>query len=384
MRILFVIVTMGRGGAEVQVRDLALALVSRGHCVAVAVLIPFLDFEAELRNAGVETFSLGMRKGIPSARGVARFVAFTAQFQPEVVHAHMFASILLARLTRGLWALARRPWRVLVSTSHSGREIARGRYLAYRLTAPLSDQWTSVSRAGLDAYRSGGALGRQRAMYLPNGIDVGRFHREASSRAEARKLLELGEEFVWLAVGSFRDADKDYETMLRGFVRTRSSSRLLVAGDGVLLEATRQLARELGLEERVRFLGMRSDMIQLFHAADAYVLSSRTEAMPMVLLEAGASSLPVVTTDVGDCADVIRDGTTGYVVPAGKPEALAGAMRRIEAMTAAGRDAMGEAARSGIAQRFSLDAIVDRWEALYRELAQGSRAGSAEGTSEVP
>jgi glycosyltransferase involved in cell wall biosynthesis len=379
MRILFVIGTMGRGGAEVQVRDLALVLAARGHRVAVVVLLPFFEFEAELRTGGVATLSLGMRRGVVSARGIARFVAFTARFRPEVVHAHMFAGVMLARGARALWVLARRPWRVLVSTSHSGREIARGRYMAYRLTSFLSDQWTSVSRAGLEVHRVKGALGGQSAAYLPNGIDVGRFRRRASSREHARKLLGLGGELVWLAIGSFRDGDKDYETMLRAFAQTGSPSRLLVAGDGVLLEPMRQLAHELGLGERVRFLGMRTDVIELLHAADAYVLSSRAEAMPMVLLEAGASSLPVVTTDVGDCADVVRHGTTGVVVPAGDPEALAKALRRVEAMTRAERDEMGEAARSSIAERFSLDAIVDRWEAIYGELLDGSADASVGG-----
>src|SRR5450755_4396335 len=92
MRVPFVIRTMGRGRAEIQVKELALQLVSRGHAVAVVVLLPFLDFEEALAAGGVDAVSLGMARGAPTVRTVVDLARFARRFKPEIVHAHMFAA----------------------------------------------------------------------------------------------------------------------------------------------------------------------------------------------------------------------------------------------------------------------------------------------------
>jgi len=104
------------------------------------------------------------------------------------------------------------------------------------------------------------------------------------------------------------------------------------------------------------------------NATDAYVMSSIWEGMPLVLLEAQASGLPIVATDVGGNREVVIDGVTGFLVPPKDPEALAQAMLRLMELPKEKRQEMGEAARQHILANFSLDRVVDKWEALYREL----------------
>jgi glycosyltransferase involved in cell wall biosynthesis len=377
MRVLFVIGTMGRGGAEIQVKDLAFKLVSRGHAVELIVLMPFLDFELELREGGIPAVSLGMTRGVPTARAVIELAKTARRFRPDVVHAHMYAGILLSRTVRCLPPAFRGSWKALVCTCHSSKE-ARARYLAYRLTSGLSEQWTSVSRDGLTRYRTHGALGRGPAMYFPNGVDTTLFHPDKANRARKRVALGIGNAFVWLAVGSFNNESKDQTNLLRAFARIvqeGSSSVLVIAGDGVLLGAIKALAESLGLMNRVRFLGMSSEVPALLQSADAYVLSSQEEALPIAVLEAAATALPIVTTDVGDCSLVVKDGVTGFVVPARHSELLAKAMARMEDTDADARYQMGELARAHVLKEFSMEALVDRWEQLYQGLtAQGSAA----------
>jgi glycosyltransferase involved in cell wall biosynthesis len=371
MRILFVIGTMGRGGAEIQVKDISMELALRGHAVGIAVLMPFLDFEYELRAAGLEVFSLGMTRGVPAPRAVFDLAGFAHRFKPDVVHAHMFAGILLSRTVRCLPPVVRGNWKALVCTSHSSNEESMARYVAYRLTSRLSEQWTSVSRAGLRNHHAHGALGRGRAMYFPNGVDTERFRPDPASRGETRSALGVGDAFVWLAVGSFNNEDKDQSNLLRAFAKlgpAGSSSVLLVAGDGVLLNASRSLAVSLGIENRVRFLGMSSDVPRLLRAADAYVLSSQREALPIAVLEAAATALPIVTTDVGDCSLVVMDGESGLVVPPRDSDRLAQAMIRLEAMDAGTRRRMGAIGLERVISEFSLSTLVERWERLYHEL----------------
>ena len=101
-------------------------------------------------------------------------------------------------------------------------------------------------------------------------------------------------------------------------------------------------------------------------AADAFVMSSRWEGLPMVLLEAGASSLPVVATDVGGSRDAILDGVSGYLTPFANPVAIGQAMSKVMQLSAHDRHAMGAAGRAHICRGFEIEVVADTWEEVYR------------------
>jgi glycosyltransferase involved in cell wall biosynthesis len=185
-----------------------------------------------------------------------------------------------------------------------------------------------------------------------------------------RKKLDLDQKFVWLAIGRFEDA-KDYPLMLRAFSQGEAEKRdavLVLVGDGSKKEQAENLARELGLASWVLFLGERRDILELYNAADAYVMSSAWEGMPNVLLQAAATGLPIVATNVGGNREVIVDGQTGFLVPPKNPTALTGAMRRLMNLPPAARQAIGQSGRAYVKAYYSLDRVVDRWERLYMEL----------------
>jgi glycosyltransferase involved in cell wall biosynthesis len=107
-------------------------------------------------------------------------------------------------------------------------------------------------------------------------------------------------------------------------------------------------------------------------AADGFVMSSKWEGLPMVLLEAGASSLPIVATDVGGSRDAILDGVSGYLASSDDPEAIARAMREVMELSEDDRLAMGAAGRKHICRNFDIEVVADRWEELYRGAAARS------------
>jgi glycosyltransferase involved in cell wall biosynthesis len=183
-------------------------------------------------------------------------------------------------------------------------------------------------------------------------------------------------------VGRFELA-KDYPNMLGAFAqvsRQRPDSLLLLVGKGSLQVETEALARSLGLEGRVRFLGVRRDVPELMSAADGYVLSSAWEGMPLVLLEAGAAGIPIVATAVGGNREVVMDGRTGFLVPSGEPAALAKGMLRLAELPPDQRRRLGELGREHIETRYSLPHIIDLWEAMYRDqLARRGVEGLAGG-----
>jgi len=182
--------------------------------------------------------------------------------------------------------------------------------------------------------------------------------------------LGLNDEFTWLAVGRL-EVQKDYPNLLTAVARLRNEHQvLLIAGDGPLRQSIERLGAELDISAKVRFLGIRKDVPNLMAAADAYVMSSAWEGLPMVLLEAAASALPIVATNVGGNAEVVHDGISGYLIPPSDPIALASAMERMELAGQSVRDAMGIAGREHAEKSYSLRSVVDRWEEIYKSLLQ--------------
>ncbi len=144
-------------------------------------------------------------------------------------------------------------------------------------------------------------------------------------------------------------------------------ARLCLLGDGPEEARLREQASALGVEASVAFLGGVPDVAPRLRAADAAVLPSRTEGMPVALIEAMSCGLPVVATAVGGSAEVLRDGTTGRLVPPDSPAALAEALA--EALLEPAASARGRAARADVLARFAMDLVADRFLALYRKLA---------------
>ena len=351
------------GGAEREVYHLAEEFTRRGWDVAAISMLPLQAPIADLSAIGVRTVSLGMRQGVPDPRALVRLVRFLRRWRPDVLHAHMVHANLLARLAR---VPSRTP--MVISTMHNENEGAQWRYVAYRLTNWLSDVTTTVSRvAQAEAIRRGAAPARS-IILVPNGLSMAPYRLDTASRERTRASLDLGESFTWLAVGRLADA-KGYPDMITAFeqvLHAHPRGMLLIAGVGPLEDAIRAAARRAGIEGSVRLLGLRTDVAALMQAADGFVMTSHWEGLPMVLLEAGASGLPVIATDVGGSRDAVLDGISGYLTPVADPSSTTRAMTRVMELAEDERRAMGRAGRDHIAARFEITAVADTWEGLYR------------------
>jgi len=149
----------------------------------------------------------------------------------------------------------------------------------------------------------------------------------------------------------------------------RADVKLLLAGDGRERPRLEALVDELGLRERVLFLGHRDDVPRLLRVFDVFTLSSKTvECFPMSVLEAMSASLPAVCTAVGGVPEMIEDGVTGRVVPREDPEALAAAFLDVLGDPARAR-AMGLAGRRRVREEFTLKRSIDRAQAVIEETA---------------
>jgi glycosyltransferase involved in cell wall biosynthesis len=365
-RIVILITTLTFGGAETQVLRLANELKMRGWEVCVVCMVKPTAYMSQLQAQHIAVHSLDMKRGVPDVRAIFRLANLIRDFRPDIVHCHMFHANLLGRVTR---LFCRIP--ALVCTAHNFRETSEQdgptwhKELLYRITDPLADKTTIICNAAFERYVRVGAVPRRKFQMIPNGVDTDHFMRSKNRRKIAREALGISSEFVWLAVGRLVK-QKDYPTLFRALELLKHQQFvLLLAGNGPLEEELREECRRRGLEGQVRFCGAREDILDLYNAADAFVMSSEFEGLSAALLEAASTGLPAVVTDVGGNADVVKDEITGYVVPPAAPKQLAAAMHRLMALLPDSLQTMGNAARQLCHEQFRIAAVMDKWLDLY-------------------
>jgi glycosyltransferase involved in cell wall biosynthesis len=230
-----------------------------------------------------------------------------------------------------------------------------------------------VARTGIDA---------RRVLTIPNGIDPEQFRRRWPKRV-ARKGLGLpDDEWVILGAVGRLDAVKGFEYLIEALARLKVAApkvRLVLAGEGPLRGKLEALARRTGVGDSVHFVGFQADIQQVYDALDVFVLSSLSEALPYVLLEAMATELPCVGSNVGGVPEIIAPGETGFLVPPSESAALAVALQAL-LESPASRQRMGQAGRERILRDFNIRDMVRRTIQVYKDLLKPLSASVAEGT----
>ena len=374
MRIVYVLTSLGMGGAERQVLALARRMAERAHTVSLLILRPPIAeqwptelpvFHLQMRRAGFST-GLSVLAGFGEARRYLR------ELRPDVVHSHSFHANIVARMLK-----LTVPSMVVLSTVHNVDEGGWHRMLAYRLTDGLCRRTTAVSQAAADRFMRLKAVPRRKCIVLTNGIDTAEFAPDAERRPRVRSEMGAKSEFIWLIAGRIAPA-KDFPNLLRAFALVRASrgdAQLWIAGELAGGKPARGRGFVSGFVvgsgslDGVRFLGLRRDLPALLDAADGFVLASAWEGMPLALGEAMAMAKPVVATDVGGVRELVGDA--GVIVPAKDSNALAGAMLEVMQRPEADSEALGRTARKRVVSEFSMDNRADQWESLYRAICEG-------------
>jgi glycosyltransferase involved in cell wall biosynthesis len=367
MRIVYVLTSLGMGGAERQVLAIAARMADRGHSVALLVLRPQLKNEWPTALSCVH---LDMRRNpLRFIYGLARGRRFLREFRPDLVHSHSFHANFVARLLKVLV-----PAPAVLCTVHNVYEGGRHRMLAYRLTDFLSRRTTAVSAVAAERFVRLKAVPQSKCLVVTNGIDTAEFFPHADRRAQMRDQMGVTTEFIWLTAGRIVPA-KDFPNLMRAFEIVQAAhpdAQLWIAGQAVNEDlkpvGVFAVAGRKDTMDRVRWLGLRRDLPALLDAADGFVLASAWEGMPLVLGEAMAMEKPVVATDVGGVRELVGD--TGAIVPPKNPDALAAAMLEMMQRTEVDRRAQGRAARARIEADFTVDARTDEWESLYLRLSR--------------
>lgn len=307
------------------------------------------------------------------------------RLRPRIVHTHMAKAGLLARLAAAAFNLTRgaAPPARVVHTYHGhvlegyfSPAMSRVFVMLEQLLAHVSDALIAISpairRELIDNYRIGSA---EQYRVVPLGFDLtALLHVGEAERRAARCRLDIPADVpVVTTVGRVTQIKQPrlfLDTIAR-LLPAWPTLTALIAGDGDARDDAQAYAKTLGIDGHVRWLGWRQDLATIYGATDVFLLTSRNEGTPVALIEAMASAVPGVSTDVGGVKDVIETPALGVLAPAGDIAALATGVARLLADEALRHD-MGARARASVAARYSIDRLTTDIVNLYHELLQTS------------
>jgi glycosyltransferase involved in cell wall biosynthesis len=366
------------GGAETQARVLSSALIRRGWHVRVltrAIGPVGLDLEANIGGVDVirvRTHSRGKLGSVQFLLGGLRVVA--KHGNGSIYHAHDLGTpALLAVLASKVWG-GRSVVKLRTGAAVYERRLGSGfggwflRMLLHwndGIVVVNSEVEQLLARLGF----------AKRVVRIPNGIDGDVFRRATlHERDHARGALGLpADHVVVLCVGRLFDV-KGFDIALKTWAMLHESIRvkstLLIVGDGPARNDLWDLAKALNVQESVLMLGEKPSLQAYYHAADVFVLPSRTEGLSNALLEAMASELPTVATAVGGAIDIIEDGVSGVLV---LPDSKGDLHRGLVTLLSTRREwaTMGAQGRKRVMEYAQLDMVADQLARLYCSISGG-------------
>ena len=358
MKILYVITGLGMGGAETITIDVAQKMLERGHEVAVLYLTGD-NLQQHRIKLQMEIIGLHMKKSpIGFLRALKQARIYVNMFSPNVVHAQMFHANLFCRILR---LFTRMPF--LICTEHNRNIEGAIRMKLYRLTDCLSDMNTNVSEEATNYFISKKSFNKEKSKTIYNGVDLSKFIKDDNVRKAIRKEYGiLEEDFLFINVGRLTKA-KNQETLVKAFFQLKNKClhvKLLIVGKGPEEEKLKKIVSSFSLKSDCIFTGIQNNIVDYYNAADCFVLSSLWEGFPMVLIEAMATELPIITTECG--REAVSDNN--YIVSAENSFLLSEKMESIYNMNLSDRIQLGISNRNHV-KRFDINIICSQWEDIY-------------------
>lgn len=360
-RLTYVIGELGKGGAEYQLYELLRGLDRRQFAPSVIALAAGGYWAGPMRALDIPVHEIPASGSADLGR-LRRLRAQLRALAPHVLHTVLWSGNSYGRLAAiGLGipvvltaernVIARPSWQVMIE----------------RMLDPLTDRYLVNCQAIADGLVQREGLAGEKMVVIHNGIDLTRLAPFTVDRRPARTALGFDPARRLVAQVGRLAPQKDYPTFLRAAAMIASQHAdvdFLIVGEGGLRDALEAQVRELGLADRVRFLGLRHDVPALLGAVDVLALTSLYEGLPNVVIEAMSAGAVAVATDVGGCRDLVLPDRTGILVAPQDAAGVAGAIGRL----LRDQDSMvrtATAARHHIETEFAMATMVQRTSAVY-------------------
>ncbi len=367
--IILIIDSLEVGGAESQLTMLALELHKRGYHCEVFALRAEGAFLEILKFNGIPVINGKLSKEkdrLVLFKGIWNLWRSIYKNRPCVVHTYLPLSNLIGSITARLAGAS------VVITSrralgmHQEME-PRWKYFD-RISNALSSKITVNSMVVRSDTISRDSVDGNKIICIYNGLDLSRFDLSQKIRESMRLNLGLTRsDFAWAKVANLVGR-KGHNNLFQAFakINVNHKARLFLVGyDHGMQHILETLATNLGISDRVTFLGGRSDVPEILSAMDGYVAASHNEGFSNAILEAMASGLPTVATNVGGNAEALQHGRIGFVVEPNDPEALSSAMEKIMSNQDL-RQNFSDGVKQSIREKYSVDLMVSSYLELYR------------------
>lgn len=370
MSVVHIITGLNDGGAEAVLYRLCAHDTTQKHYV-----ISMMDagkYGPLLQHVGVEVHCLNMPQGRVTIYGLWRLWSLLRELKPRVVQTWMYHADLIGGVMAKLAGIKAIFWGVRHTVLEPGKSKRSTIYVA-RLCALLS-RWvpSKIVCCANKAVEVHARLGyvADKMIVISNGYNLKQFFPDRLARIRLRNEWGVDEALPLLGMVGRFDPQKDHRNLIGALGKLRQlgcAFRLVLVGEN-LLESNHELVGWIDLQnmrDHITLMGPRSDIPSVMNALDVHVLSSSSEAFPNVVAEAMACAIPCVTTNVGDAALIV--GETGWVVPAGSPDALASALlESLDSLTdASGWMTRKQQARQRIVDKFSLERMVNAYQLVW-------------------
>jgi glycosyltransferase involved in cell wall biosynthesis len=364
IKIMYLITGLNVGGAELVLLRLAKGLDKKRFETFVYSILPIGKVGERMQQEGIRVESLGVRMKY-DFRALFRLIAKLRTERPDILHTFLFHSNLIGRIAG---RIAHVP--IIIS---SIRNEYFGGFFRERLlkwTDSLCTITTIVSQRAAERMRRLQIVSAEKIKVIYNGVDTDKFVKINSQ--EARKNLGIKGGPVFVSVGSLTE-QKGYPYLFEALANLKGEYPdlvLLVIGEGPERQALEKNVRTLKLENAIRFLGVRENVVDYLNAADIFILASLWEGLPNVVIEAMACEVLVIATNVGGVSEIIDDGVNGFLVPSRDAMALAQKIRYALELSDVRRREIGAAARKKVVEHFSLETMISAYVELYDKLLQ--------------
>ncbi len=365
--VVHVIYRFGHGGLENGLVNLINRMHARGlgsrYRHAILCITGYTEFRGRLKDESVQVLSLDKQEGKDPAYNL-RLIRMIRRLRPDIVHSRNLPALECAVISRlvGVGGVihGEHGWDV-----HDLDGTVRRYRLMRRFSQPFIHRFVALSRHIETWLVRDVGIRAEKVERICNGVDTDRFHPEGTVREDG---------FVNIAhVGRFEPVKNPgllieaCARMMHRHPELLKTVRLHMIGDGGLRPELERMVESEGIGEQVRFHGMRDDVPEMLRRMDIYALPSLNEGISNSILEAMASGLPVVATRVGGNPELVEHGVNGFLVPSGDSDAMAEALYRYCADEKL-RRRHAAASRRRALDEFSIDAMVDRYVALYDSL----------------
>lgn len=366
MRIVHVVYSLGMGGQERIISDLAFSQRKQGHEVAIFSLTrkdgPFHEM---LEGYGIRIFEFHKRDGF-SPSLLFKICSQLRNLSADVVHTHNHMPNLYGAIAG---FLSRTPTVINTRHGYGGVKTNRRQEAIFRFSSLFTYRVVAVSKALVDHYIGIRAVSAEKVVCIPNGIDVKKYSSASpSDRSDFRKELGISSNTPLCGIVSRLSSEKNlflFIDAVRRVTNKMPTAMFVIAGDGPERNALSAHISGNSLDDNVLLLGQRNDIPRLLSALDLFVLCSKTEGMPLTLIEAMAAGRPVIATDVGGVREVVEDGRTGIVIPSGDEVVLSEKMLEL-LLDRRKSKSLGSAAKERAFSHFHLSSMVDSYFKLYR------------------